>query len=86
MSSWLLRTFETVVIDTPSSPAIRFIVVAAMAAPFTVKVARLYHRPWLGWRPKTRFDLDFFAGNPHTTVTSAGFGQIGSAKILRQAP
>jgi hypothetical protein len=30
MSSWLFSTFETVVIETPSSPAIRFIVVEAM--------------------------------------------------------
>jgi hypothetical protein len=27
MSSWWLRTLETVVIDTPSSPAMRFMVV-----------------------------------------------------------
>ena len=27
ISAWLFSTFETVVIETPSSPAIRFIVV-----------------------------------------------------------
>ena len=37
MSSWLLSTFETVVIDTPSSPAIRFIVVEAMSTLFAKK-------------------------------------------------
>ncbi len=37
MSSWLLSTFETVVIDTPNSPAIRFIVVEAIRS-FSVTV------------------------------------------------
>jgi hypothetical protein len=36
MSSWLFSTFETVVIDTPSSPAMRFMVVAAMRFTDTV--------------------------------------------------
>ena len=31
MSPWLLSTFETVVMDTPSSPAMRFIVVGVHA-------------------------------------------------------
>jgi len=37
MSAWWLRTFETVVIDTPSSPAIRFIVVWCMRSPLALK-------------------------------------------------
>jgi hypothetical protein len=36
MSSWLLSTFETVVIDTPSSLAIRFMVVEAIGFTATV--------------------------------------------------
>jgi hypothetical protein len=32
MSWWLFNTFETVVTDTPSSPAIRFIVVWCIAS------------------------------------------------------